>query len=73
MFQSLSTLLVVWLIAAACVATIALLQTTVPGIEAVGRIDPSRPSSARGIAWPSSRELMLEGVAAEKEGATALP
>ena len=55
MSQSLSALLAVWLIAAACVGTIALLQATVPGIEAVGRIDPSRPSSARGIAWPSGR------------------
>ena len=73
MSQSLSALLAVWLIAAACVGTIALLQATVPGIEAVGRIDPSRPSSARGIAWPSGRELMLEGAAAGKEGATALP
>jgi hypothetical protein len=34
--------------------------------EAVGRIDPSRPSSARGVPWTSSRDLMLERPEYEK-------
>jgi hypothetical protein len=71
--QSLSALLAAWLIAAACIGTLALLQTTVPGVEAVGRIDPERPSSVRGMPLPSNRDLMFEGSAAGKEGATALP
>jgi len=58
MSRSLSTLLAAWLIAAACAGSIALLQRTVPGIDAVGRIDPSRPSSVRPVPMPFSLELM---------------
>jgi hypothetical protein len=68
---SLSALLAVSLIAAAFIGATGLFQQIVPGIETAGRIDPSRPSSARGIPWPSSRDLMFEGSAAGKEGATA--
>jgi hypothetical protein len=71
--QSLSTLLAAWLIAAACIGTIALLQGSVPGIEAVGRIDPERPSSARGMPLPLSRDLMFEGSEAGKEPVAIIP
>jgi hypothetical protein len=72
MSQSLSTLLAAWLIAAACIGTIALLQGSVPGIEAVGRIDPERPSR-RGMPLPLSRDLMFEGSEAGKEPVTIIP
>jgi hypothetical protein len=70
---SLSAFLAAWLIAAACVGTLALLQGAVPGIESLGRIDPARPSSARGVPWAPSRDLMFEGSAAGKEPVTILP
>lgn len=47
MSQSLPNLLAAWLIAAACIGTVALLRETVPDAEATGRVDPAKPMSAR--------------------------
>jgi hypothetical protein len=59
MQQSLSNLLAAWLIAAACIGTVALSQETVPDAEATGRVDPASPASVRPMARQSSRDLMF--------------
>ena len=47
MSHSLSNLLAAWVIATASVGAIALLREAAPDAEAIGRVDPAKPISAR--------------------------
>jgi len=47
MSQTMSNLLAAWLIATASVGAIGLLHETVQDAEAIGRVDPAKPISAR--------------------------
>jgi hypothetical protein len=47
MSQTMSNLLAAWLIATASVGAIVLLHDTVQDAEAIGRVDPAKPVSAR--------------------------